>query len=221
VLSPELAMELSVWYEGQFRLDPGSYGYKGDRSVRSQSHLFWARALLAYTLPDSKQNFMVSITAGDSMSTDRFSAYRLGGLLPLASEFPLTLPGYYFQELSATRFALINANYTVPIDPEHRFSITAVASTSVMSYLSESHQRGDINSGVGGGIGYHSPNGAWQILVDCGYGIDALRSRRRGAESVGILMQLNLGKVPHRDYVNPNEQNGIIRGMGDFMKSLF
>ncbi len=220
VLSPELAMELSVWYEGQFRLSPGSYGINRDRTLRSQSHLFWARALLAYTFSESRQNFLVSVTTGTSASTDRFSAYRIGGFLPLASEFPLTLPGYYYQEFSATRFALLNVNYSVPLDPANRYFVTAVASTSIMSYLSGIHQKGSVNSGVGGGFGYHSPSGAWKILVDAGYGIDAVRNHGRGAETLGILMQLNLGKVPHMDYVNPNEQNGLIRGLGNFLKSF-
>ena len=30
-LFPALAMELSVWYEGQFRTDSGAYGFGGDR----------------------------------------------------------------------------------------------------------------------------------------------------------------------------------------------
>ena len=221
VLSPELAMELSAWYEGQFRLNPCYYGFKDDRSVRSESHLFWARALLAYTFEESKQNLTISVTGGASLSTDRFSAYRLGGFLPLASEFPLILPGYYYQELSATRFALLNTSYTVPIDAAKRWSITAVASTSVMSYLSGLHQQGSLNSGVGGGVGYKSPSGAWQILMDCGFGIDALRTHQRGSESVGILMQINLGKVTHNQYYSPNDQGGILQGLGNTFKSLF
>jgi len=47
-------MELSLWYEGSFRLAPESYGYNNDRSVRSSSHLFWGRALLT-TRCGSKQ----------------------------------------------------------------------------------------------------------------------------------------------------------------------
>ena len=64
------------------------------------SHLFWGRALLAYTMPEWKHYFSVALTAGTSANADRFSAYRLGSVLPLASEFPLNLPGYYFQEIT-------------------------------------------------------------------------------------------------------------------------
>ena len=57
--------------------------------------------MLAYTLPELKHSFYVSVTAGTSVHADRFSAYRLGSLLPLVAEFPSPLPGYYYQEISA------------------------------------------------------------------------------------------------------------------------
>ena len=104
-LFPALAMEISAWYEGEFRTGTGTYGY-GDRSLVPASHLFWGEALLAYTLPELKHSFYLSLTAGTSINADRFSAYRLGSLLPLVSEFPLSLPGYYYQEISAQEFVL-------------------------------------------------------------------------------------------------------------------
>jgi len=220
VLTPELAMELSVWYEGQFRLNSGDYGYNNDRHVESLSQLFWCRALLAYTLPESKQNFMISITAGDSMDADRFSAYRLGGFLPLAAEFPLSLPGYFYQELSATRFALVNANYSVPLDPAKRFAITAVASTATMEYLPGLEQPGHLNSGVGGGLSYHSKSDAWNVLLDYGYGIDAIRDHGRGAQTVGILVQINLERTRGR-YYDPENNGGVLRGLNNFVHSMF
>lgn len=220
VMAPDLAMELSIWYEGQFRLNSGGYGFNNDRHVNSVSHLFWARALLAYTLPESKQNFLVSLTGGTSIDTDRFSAYRLGGFLPLASEFPLTLPGYFYQELSATRFALLNANYSIPLDPAKRFALTAVASTAYLDYLAGFQQPGNWNSGVGGGLSYHSSSDAWQILLDYGYGFDAIRTHGRGAQTVGILVQINLERTKSK-YYNPNDSNtGILHGLSNFLRSI-
>ena len=57
------------------------------------------------------------------MDADRFSAYRLGGFLPLVAEFPLSLPGYYFQEISARQFVLLNASYLLPLDAEKRWNL--------------------------------------------------------------------------------------------------
>ncbi|HUR47041.1 MAG TPA: hypothetical protein VMZ27_14275, partial [Candidatus Saccharimonadales bacterium] len=107
VMRPDLAMEVSAWYEGQFRTGSGNYGYAGDRKVNPDSHLVWMRGLIAYTLPERKDNIALTLTLGTSFSVDRFSAYRLGGVLPLVSEFPLSLPGYYYQEINARQFVLL------------------------------------------------------------------------------------------------------------------
>src|SRR6266496_1325625 len=57
VMMPELAMELSAWYEGEFRAFPNRYGYWDDRPVEAHSQMLWARALLNYTTTEWKHNF--------------------------------------------------------------------------------------------------------------------------------------------------------------------
>lgn len=206
-LFPALAMELSVWYEGQLRADPQYYGFDNDREIKSQSHLFWAEAALSYTLPKSQQNFYVRLTAGTSVDVDRFSAYRLGGFLPLVSEFPLSLPGYYFQEISARQFVLANANYLFPLDPDKRWDLDLNASSAFVDYLPGEQQPGNWLSGVGGGILFHSPSNRLKIMATYAYGIDAIRSHGRGANSVGILIQLDLGRAPSRTFKAPQQQH--------------
>ena len=51
--------------------------------MEDMSHLFWGQALLAYTFTNSGQSFYINLTGGTSVDADRFSAYRLGALLPL------------------------------------------------------------------------------------------------------------------------------------------
>lgn len=201
VLFPDLAMELSGWYEGQFRTGTGTYGY-GDRSVESESHLFWGEALLAYTLPELKHSFYLSLTAGTSVHADRFSAYRLGSVLPLVSEFPLSLPGYYYQEISAKDFVLMGGNYMVPLDRKQRWNLSATASTAVVDYLPGTEQPGNWHTGLGGGVLYKSPS--WKVMVGYGYGVDAMRSHGRGAQSVGILLQFDLGQA-REALLNPDQ----------------
>jgi hypothetical protein len=191
-LFPALAMELTVWYEGQFRTASGTYGFNDDRKVESHSHLFWAEAALSYTLPKSQQNFDVRLMAGTSVDADRFSAYRLGGSLPLVSEFPLSLPGYYFQEISARQFVLLNANYLLPLDKSQRWNLNVNASSTVVDYLPGEGQPGNWLSGVGGGILYRAPSDRFKIMVAYAYGVDAIRSHGRGAQSIGLLMQWDL-----------------------------
>jgi hypothetical protein len=205
-LFPALAMELSAWYEGEFRTDSGAYGFGGDREMKPSSHLFWAEAALTYTLPKSQQNFSARLTVGSSVNADRFSAYRLGGFLPLVSEFPLALPGYYYQEISARQFVLLNASYLVPLDKGQRWYLDANVSSAFVDYLPGEAQPGNWLNGVGGGIMYRSPSDSFKLMLTCGYGVDALRSGGRGAESIGLLMQWDLGKT-HGEKFNPAQPN--------------
>ena len=188
-LYPDLAMELSIWYQGDFRTEADTYGF-GDRRVEAHSHLFWAQALLDYTLPNCKHTIYLSLVGGTSLDADRFSAYRLGALLPMAAEFPLSLPGYYFQELSADQFVLFGGNYVVPLDKRRRWNLSVNAATAAVDYVPALEQPGNWNSGVGGGVFYTSPS--WRVMVGYAYGVDAIRSSGRGAHSIGLLLQLDL-----------------------------
>jgi len=216
-LFPSLAMEISVWYEGQYRTGEGSYGYPTNRfQVSPQSHLFWGTALLDYTLPKSEQAFALSVTAGTSVDADRFSAYRLGALLPLVAEFPLSLPGYYYQEISARQFVLLGANYLVPLDPKHRWNLDITAATAWVDYLPGLSQPGNNLSGVGGGVLYRTST--LKLILTYAYGIDAIRSGGRGADSIGFLMQIDLGHVK-TGLLTPEEPGhwrGIQRILGAF-----
>jgi hypothetical protein len=195
VLFPPLAMELSVWYEGHLRSSPGAYGFGGDRELKKQSHLLWAEAALAYTFTNSGQSFYVRLTAGTSADADRFSAYRLGGFLPLVSEFPLSLPGYFSQEISARQFALLSANYLLPLDKNQRWNFDFNASSAVVDYLPGESQPGNSLSGVGGGILFRSHSDRLKVMVTYAYGINAIRDGGRGAQNIGLLLQWDLQKT--------------------------
>ena len=159
-------------------------------------------------MPKLKHSFYVNVTAGTSVSPDRFSAYRLGSLLPLVSEFPLPLPGYYYQEISAQSFMVASGNYSMPIDKVGRWSLNGIASTAVVDYLPGLAQPGNWNSGLGGGILYNSPS--WRVLIGYGFGVDAIRSHGRGAQSVGISIQLDLEKA--RAALPQSTEPGVWRG---------
>ncbi len=63
-------------------------------------------------------------------------------------------------------------------------------------------QPGNSLNGVGGGILYHSPTDRFKVMVSYGYGIDAIRSHGRGANSFGLLVQLDLGRI-HSETFRP------------------
>lgn len=223
LLFPSLAMELSVWYQGMFRMNPDTYGFgsvanpEGDRRIRPDSHLFWATALLAYTMTNSGQAFYVNLTAGTSADADRFSGYRLGALLPMVSETPLSLPGYYYQEISARQFILLAGNYTIPIDKKNHWNVNFNAGTAGVDYLPGLKQPGDWLSGVGGGVLYQSSS--IKIMAGYAYGIDAIRTGGRGAHSIGILMQFDLGHAK-QELFYPGEFNRW-RGWGQVINGVF
>jgi hypothetical protein len=206
-LFPSLAMELSVWYEGDWRSKSGSYGPPAGSApdtpyeLNPQSQLFWAEAALSYTL-DNKQNFYVRITAGTSLNADRFSAYRLGAFLPLVAEFPLSIPGFYYQEISAKQFVLLNANYLVPLDKKNRWALAFNASTAAVDYLPGTGQPGNSLIGVAGGVMWTSPNQHWKIITDYARGINAVRNGERGSNSIGVLMQVDLGAPGNLFHLN-------------------
>jgi len=161
-------MELSAWYENMFRLRPSVYGFAGDREIKQTSHLFWARALLAYTFPKSKQSFSVSLTGGASLDADRFSAYRLGGILPMASEFPLTLPGYYYQEISAQKFVLFGGQYSVPLGASKSWALNFVATTAAWNTcLGSNNLAGGIQASAPGSLIAHqkTPGRCWSRML--------------------------------------------------------
>jgi hypothetical protein len=209
-----LAMELSIWYEGHFRTDGGSYGYGGDRRIESHTHLIWTRALLKYTFPESKQYFDATLTLGDAANPDRLSAFRLGGYLPFISEFPLNIPGYYYQELSATRFALLNGLYFIPLDAKKQWNVTFFGAVGAVDYLTALQQPGHIHEGVGGGVGYTSTSGTWFIQLIYGHAFSAIRNGGRGADQVGLVVQYDLEAKAGQHFrpnVNPYGSQGTER----------
>jgi hypothetical protein len=151
--------------------------------------LLWGRALLKYAFDRTEQLIEGSLTTGTSWNADRFSAYRLGGYLPFSSEFPLSIPGYYFQEISAEKFALLNAQYSFPLDPARNWRLDILGATGWVDYLSGLEQAGDWHSGAGAGITFISPSGSWLASLIYGHGFDAMRTHGRGADEIVFLFQ--------------------------------
>lgn len=220
VMLPDVAMEISAWYEGDFRTKPGHYGLNNDRELNASTHLFWARSMLTYTLPEWEHTFNVSITGGGGPDLDRFSSFRLGGNLPLYSEFPLSLPGYYFQELSARSFVLFGGSYSIPLGAKQRWQVTAAASTAYVDYIPDLTQPGHWHSGVGGGVVYRSPTDSWQVALSYGYGFDAIRSDGRGAQSLSFLVQFDLDRTRRR-FFDPTAGIGQSRGLQEIIRNVF
>lgn len=214
LLFPSLAMELSVWYDGELRTGEGHYGFDNDRAVEEWTHNFWGQATLVYTMEHLHHSFELSLSAGTTIDADRFSAYRLGALLPLISEFPLSIPGYYYQEISARSFLLFSGNYLMPLDASQRWNLNFTAATAVVDYLPGLEQPGNSHTGLGAGVLYRASS--WKAMVGYAYGVDAIRSGGRGAHSIGVLVQLDWGKAKTDLFspTTPNLWRGFQRAIG-------
>jgi hypothetical protein len=194
ILAPRLSMEISGWYELEYRTDEGDYGFNNDRQLKSASHRFLGRAQLIYTTPQWEHYMALGLAAGTVLDVDRFSAHRLGGALPFTSEFPLYLPGYFYQELSAQSFGLLYGLYAIPIDRARRWRVFGGGATALVDYVDGLGQDRHSNSGVTGGVVFSSKNRRVKVAAASSYGIDAIRSDGRGGWSMALLFYWNLGR---------------------------
>ena len=194
-LAPTLGMEISSWYELEQRTDSGSYGYNNDRRLESISQRIFGRAQINYTTLESKHYIVLGLQGGGTFNSDRLSCYRLGGVLPYTKEFPLQIPGYYYQEISAKDFGLLYGAYTIPLGPEGRWSLIGMGAAGVVKYQEGTGQPGSMNSGIGAGVGYTPENKRWKIMSLLGYGFQAVRGDERGGFSLGMAFQYNFGSL--------------------------
>ena len=199
LLYPDLGLELSVWFERQWRLDSQQYGFSNDRSISPNVNLYWIYAGLNYAWTNSGQKISFAFTAGGSTGADQLVAYRLGGVLPLVSEFPLILPGYYYEELTATGFEHFYGAYDIPLVPDHRLEFRLEAATAHLEYLTGYEQTSDWQTGIGGGLTFAPKNKSFEIVLRYGYGFNAIRNGREGAQSVGLLFEYDFEKRKKSD----------------------
>ncbi|MGV3771541.1 MAG: hypothetical protein ACO1QB_01475, partial [Verrucomicrobiales bacterium] len=213
-LNTPLAMELSLWYQGHFRDEYGEFGFNNDRNVESHAHFFWARSMLKYTFDPGEQYFDIGLIAGTSVEADRLSAYRIGGMLPFVSEFPLSIPGYYYQEITAERFALLNAEYSFALESSRSWRVALLGAAARVAYLPGMEQPGAWHSGLGAGITYASPKRSWFVRLVYGHGFQALRKGDEGANAIALLFQYDFDASrkntarPFEPIVNPYGSKG-------------
>jgi hypothetical protein len=180
VLTPKLAGEISAWYEMDKRTDAGTYGYNNDRDLRNTPQRIFARTLLRFTTFHDQHYIAAGIQGGAAFDSDRMSCFRLGGVLPYTKEFPIQIPGYYFQEISAQDYGQAYAMYNIPFGPEKSWVVGAGGAAAVVKYQEGMGQAGSLNSGVGCDVGYSAPTHKWKVLSMFGYGFQAERPNSDG-----------------------------------------
>src|SRR5258706_4877243 len=165
MLGPALAMELSGWYWLECRGKPGDYGFSDDRDLNANAHKFLARAQINYTTVESKHYIMAGLMGGAVLNPDRFSAWRMGGMLPFSSEFPIYMPGYFSGELSCEDFGLLYGLYSIPFGESKQWSIMGMGAAGLCKYVDGTGQPGAFNSGLGAGVGYSAKDKRWRVYT--------------------------------------------------------
>ncbi|HEX4047070.1 MAG TPA: hypothetical protein VH309_04525, partial [Elusimicrobiota bacterium] len=145
------AMEVSAWWESLSREHPGPYGYGGDRVAQGRTDLYWTRLLFQYAT-DAGTRLGAGASLGAGTGVDRFSAYRLGGMLTLNTEFPLVLPGYFSQEIAAQDYAHLWLRAGVPLDDDKRLVLNFFAAAATITPIPGTDAGGAQHAGVGTGI---------------------------------------------------------------------
>jgi hypothetical protein len=201
ILYPDLGLEVSAWVERYWRFGDGAYGFNRDRAMNPRSDLYWVYAGAAYAWTNVGHKASLAVTVGGSEDTDRFSAWRVGGVLPLIAEFPLILPGYYYQELTAERFVHLHGSYVFPLFWQNRFQFRLEMASALLDYLGGFEQPDRWQTGAGCGITYTPKMKNLRVVLRYGYGFNALREKdgqdEKGAHSVGLLFQYDFER--HHD----------------------
>jgi hypothetical protein len=197
VLYPELAMEVSAWFERQWRLDDDPYGFNDDRRISPDVDLYWLYAGMTYTFKHPGQTVSAALTAGGSDDVDRLSAWRLGGMLPLNSEYPLMIPGYFNEELTAERFVHLYAYYEFPLLPSHILKFRVEGAAANLEYV-PGFEQSPWQTGAGCALIYQPQNKNFQVALRYGYGFNAIRDGQEGAQSIGLLFQYDFDAPKHK-----------------------
>jgi hypothetical protein len=204
--------EVSLWYEARDREHGGAYGYNGDRVAQRATHLYWTRLLFAYDFPEDRR-LGVTMNFGAGHDLDRFSAYRVGGMLQNNAEFPMSIPGYFSQEIMAEKVAHVWVRFGKGLTDERRIVFNWFAGGAVIKPVPTTDAGGAQHAGVGMGVEFlpKKEKGALRGMLSFGYSPTAVRGGHRGAESVALSMELNLGKIPapRTGHRLPDTQGGL------------
>jgi hypothetical protein len=189
-LFPELALELSLWYEASYRQNAAPYGFV-DRPepLEHFTDRAWARAGGIVRLP-AGHSLQAFVTAGTAEHTDALSSFRLGSALPFRSEFPLLLHGYYLDEVFARRFVLVNLAWRFPLWPGFdRVKLQLAYDYARVEYAAGRELPHDGLRGAGGDVIITLTRWA-SLMVGYGYGWDAPRGNDFGGHEAHTMLEV-------------------------------
>ena len=210
-LFPDLAMELAVWYEGQFRTDSGGYGFDNDRANRAGLASVLGLAALSYTWPESKQNLFVPRRGRHQRGCRPPERLPAGRLSAAGRRISPVVAGILLSRNSARGdFALINASYLLPIAPNERWNLEFNGATAGIDYLPAPARR---QLGQRRWRGHHVPVAFGQIQSPL-----LLRLRDRRHTFLGPRRQQR--QYPDPSGLGPDQEFQILGGRAGSLAGL-
>lgn len=202
------AVEASVWAEARVHDKPSEYGYADDRYIARAATLLWSR--IHVSLPGPLATRVAGgVNMGVGGHLGRLDAYRLGGMGTLTSEFPLVLPGYFTQEISARRFAHAWARTSFPYRDSRRFYIDLGIAGASLSPVPGTDPGSSRHLGFLMGVSYAPRKGGLHGQLAYGYAPTALRGTRRGAHALGLSFEIDFLAPADKPFSPKTQQQGL------------
>ena len=188
-LLPELALELSLWYEASYRQTAETYGFpESPVATPQRTQQAWGRLGGIYSVTKT-QTARAFLTAGTTWDADRLTSYRLGSALPFRREFPLVLHGYYLDDVFTQRFWLLNLSYRFPAWPgTERVRLQLSFDYARVNYLPGHVLPRRALRGVGADL-TAALTDRLTLILGYGYGLDAPRGHAFGGHEVNTLLE--------------------------------
>lgn len=207
------ALEASLWAENRVRDKPAAFGYDDDRTIARSVRLVWTRLQVSLPGPlDTRVSGGLNAGAGGSIG--RLSAYRLGGMTTQTAEFPLVLPGYFSQEISARRFLHAWAHTAIPLRGSRSFFLDLTAAGASVAPVPGTDPGALRHVGLSAGVGFSPKDSGLHALLTYGYAPTAYRGPRRGAHALALNVEI--------DFLKPQERpHGPLRTQQQGLRWLF
>lgn len=143
---------------------------------------------LAAKIPVESTTLFARVGGGLGDGIDQLSAWKLGGNLAGAEPFAYTLHGYYTREIFAEDFCIANLSVSQQLTDWRELTLHLYGDYAAARTVPPQDGQWHSFFGVGTGVGFRA---FWdvQMLVNYGYGINAVRNGQRGGHEVGLAIE--------------------------------
>lgn len=186
-LTARRGVELYVAADANYRSGFDAFGPTGSLFPTESSYqrVFGS---LAGKIPLQQTTIFLRVAGGLGDDIDQLSAWKLGGNIAGVEPYTYTIHGYYTREIFAEDFGLVNIVLSQQLMEKH--NVTAHLYGDYARAHTVAPQDGDWHDffGAGAGVSFRT---FWDIdmLINYGYGFNAIRNGARGGHEVGLAFE--------------------------------